>query len=180
MTFHRKAMWVNATALFGILLVANGPAMANADGCMLRMPAQNDAIGMKVAAVSTTKQPVKEASLYDRLGGYDAIRAVVDDLMVRLVDDPKLGRFWAHTGEDGIKREKQLVVDFIVNKAGGTLNYGGRDMEVSHKGIRISEQDWTVFMKHLNATLVKFKVPSQEKTDVVDFMESLKKTMVEV
>jgi hypothetical protein len=51
-------------------------------------------------------------SLYDRLGGYDAITAVANDLLPRLQTDPQLGRFWAHRGEDGVKREKQLLIDF--------------------------------------------------------------------
>ena len=50
-------------------------------------------------------------SLYQRLGGYDAISAVANDLLPRLRGDPQLGRFWAHRGEDGIMREKQLLID---------------------------------------------------------------------
>jgi hemoglobin len=52
-------------------------------------------------------------TLYERLGGYDAITAVADDLLPRLQADPQLGRFWAHRGEDGLKREKQLLIDFL-------------------------------------------------------------------
>jgi hemoglobin len=132
-----------------------------------------------VAANDTNSAKPQKASLYTRLGGYDAIAAVINDTMPRLIDDKKLGRFWANRGADGIKREKQLVIDFIVNQAGGPLNYGGRDMNTSHKGMKISDEDWKIFMGHLNMTLEKFKVPGQEKTDVVAFMESLKGTMVE-
>jgi hypothetical protein len=46
-------------------------------------------------------------SLYERLGGYDAISAVANDLLPRLQADPLLGRFWQNRGEDGIQREKQ-------------------------------------------------------------------------
>jgi truncated hemoglobin YjbI len=52
-------------------------------------------------------------TLYERLGGYDAIAAVVDDLLPRLVSDPQLGRFWKHRGEDSMRREKQLLIDFL-------------------------------------------------------------------
>ena len=124
-------------------------------------------------------QPQKQESLYARLGGYDAIAAVVDDLVQRLAADPKLGRFWANRGADGIRREKQLVVNFVVDQAGGPLFYSGRDMVTAHLGMKISDQDWHIFIKHLRATLEKFKVPDQEKTDVISFMEGLKKTMVE-
>jgi hemoglobin len=48
-------------------------------------------------------------TLYERLGGYDAISAVANELLPRLRTDPQLGRFWAHRGEDGIQREKQRL-----------------------------------------------------------------------
>src|SRR2546429_349812 len=66
-------------------------------------------------------------SLYERLGGYNAIAAVATDLLSRLRADPQLGRFWAHRGEDGITREKQLLVDFLCANAGGPMYYRGRD-----------------------------------------------------
>ncbi len=118
-------------------------------------------------------------TLYERLGGYDAISAVVDDLLPRLQTDPQLGRFWQHRGEDGLKREKQLLVDFLCASAGGPMYYTGRDMKLSHKGMRISESDWSVFEGHLNATLDAFKVPQAERDEVVGFVQSTKADMVE-
>ncbi len=121
----------------------------------------------------------QKKSLYDRLGGYDAIAAVADDLMARLNKDPQLGRFWAHRGEDGVKREKQLLVDFLCERAGGPIYYRGRDMTLSHRGMKISESDWNVFLGHAAATLAKFKVPESEQRDVVAFVQSLKDEIVE-
>jgi hemoglobin len=69
---------------------------------------------------------VETKSLYDRLGGYNAIVAVVQDLVPRLQIDLQLGRFWSHRGEDGIKREKQLLIDFLCASAGGPMYYRGR------------------------------------------------------
>ena len=80
------------------------------------------------------EQP-KEATLYARLGGYDAIAAVADDLLPRLMTDAQLGRFWQHRGEDGLRREKQLLIDFLCASAGGPLYYTGRDMVTTHRGI---------------------------------------------
>ncbi len=85
---------------------------------------------------------MSEKTLYERLGGYDAIVAVVNDLLPRLTADSQLGRFWQHRGEDGLEREKQLLIDFLCSSAGGPLYYTGRDMKTSHKGMRISESDW--------------------------------------
>jgi hemoglobin len=121
----------------------------------------------------------QKKSLYDRLGGYDAIAAVADDLVARLNQDPQLGRFWAHRGEDGVKREKQLLIDFLCECAGGPIYYRGRAMLLAHRGMKISESDWNVFLGHAAATLAKFKVAESEQRDVVAFVQSLKSEIVE-
>jgi hemoglobin len=123
---------------------------------------------------------MSEATLYQRLGGYDAVAAVCADLLPRLQADPQLERFWLHRSEDGIKREYQLLVDFLCNAAGGPMYYTGRDMKLAHKGMRISAADWDALMRHLDATLDKFALPAAERTDLVAFIESTRNDMVEV
>jgi hemoglobin len=119
-------------------------------------------------------------SLYTRLGGYDAIAAVVENLLPRLMGDPQLGRFWQNRSTDGMRRERQLLIDFLCASAGGPLYYTGRDMALSHKGMRISESDWATFTRHLNATLDTFQVPQPERSEVLGFVESTKADIVEV
>jgi hypothetical protein len=51
--------------------------------------------------------------LYERLGGYDGITTFVNNLLPRLKADPLLGRFWQNRGDDGIEREKQLLIDYL-------------------------------------------------------------------
>jgi hemoglobin len=43
----------------------------------------------------------------------------------------------------------------------------------------ISDSDWNVFLGHAGATLAKFKVPEAEQREVVAFVQSLKKDIVE-
>jgi len=65
-------------------------------------------------------------SLYTRLGGYDAIAAVIDDLLPRLHSDPLLARFWTSPrSADTYNRERQLAVDFVAAAAGGPTFYLG-------------------------------------------------------
>jgi|SRR5215472_13805039 len=118
-------------------------------------------------------------TLYARLGGYDAIAAVADDLLARLKADAQLGRFWQHRGEDGVRREKQLLIDFLCSSAGGPLMYVGRDMKTAHKGMSINESDWQVFLGHVEATLSSYKVPAPERTAVLDFIGGMKADIVE-
>jgi hemoglobin len=122
---------------------------------------------------------MSKKTLYERLGGYDAISAVANDLLPRLQADSQLARFWQHRGEDGLKREKQLLVDFLCSSAGGPLYYTGRDMKISHQGMKISESDWSRFLGHLKATLQAFQVPQAERDEVVAFVQSTKPDIVE-
>lgn len=123
---------------------------------------------------------MSEKTLYARLGGYDAISAVADDLLPRLQADSRLRRFWDHRGADGLAREKQLLIDFLCASAGGPMYYAGRDMKASHRGMQIGESDWSAFIGHVNATLDSFKVPQAERDQVVAFIQSTKTDIVEV
>lgn len=118
-------------------------------------------------------------SLYERLGAYDGITAFADDLLPRLQTDPQLGRFWQNRGDDGIEREKQLLIDYLCSSAGGPIYYTGRDMKLTHQGMGITESDWTVFLGHASKTMVALKVPQQECDDVVAFVLSLKDDIVD-
>jgi len=118
-------------------------------------------------------------NLYARLGGYDAIAAVAENLVGRLMADEKLGRFWAHRGQDGLKRELQLLVNFLCNVTGGPMVYTGRDMKTTHAGMRINEQDWHAFMGHVGAALDHFGVAGEDWEAVTIFVESTKADIVE-
>jgi hemoglobin len=135
--------------------------------------------GFRLAPQSIPEEGKVAESLYSRLGGYDAIAAVADDLLGRLTADVQLGRFWQNRGADGVRREKQLLIDFLCSSAGGPLYYTGRDMKTVHQGMGISESDWRRFIGHLEATLDKFAVPAAERAAVLAFVDSTKADIVE-
>jgi hemoglobin len=119
-------------------------------------------------------------SLYSRLGGYDAIAAVVGDLLPRLHDDQLLQRFWTSPrSTDSNNRERQLAVDFISASAGEPTFYLGHNMKTSREGMGIDQDDYVAFMKHLAATLQKFNLPQRERDDVMTFISSLENDIVE-
>jgi hemoglobin len=122
---------------------------------------------------------MNQKSLYERLGGYDGITVFVNDLLPRLKKDPQLGRFWRNRGDDGVAREKQLLIDYLCSSAGGPMYYTGRDMKTSHKGMRISEDDWSIFLKHAGATMEALQVSKLECDEVVAFVLSLKEDIVD-
>ncbi|MFQ6029653.1 MAG: group 1 truncated hemoglobin [Dehalococcoidia bacterium] len=120
-----------------------------------------------------------EKSLYERLGGYDAIAAATDDLLQRLTSDPEIGFYWRGHSTDSMKRDRQLIVDFLCASIGGPVIYRGRDMKTSHVGLNITEREWEVFVAHTVATLEHFQVPEPEKQEFLDCAASLKGEIVE-
>ena len=119
-------------------------------------------------------------SLYTRLGGYDAIAAVVDDFFGRLTKDPQFAaRFFTGHSADSFRKVRQLTVDLTCQATGGPCYYTGRDMKTAHVGLGITENDWDASVKHFVATLDKFKVPQTEKTDLLNVISSLKGDIVE-
>ncbi len=132
-----------------------------------------------VLLISTLTVKAQEKTLYQRLGGYDALAAVTDDFIGRLASDKQLGRFFVGASDDSKKRIRQLVVDQLCAVTGGPCVYIGRDMKTVHAGLKITEKDWELSVKHLTATLDKFKVPAKEKSEVLTAIGSLKKDIVE-
>jgi hemoglobin len=120
----------------------------------------------------------EKATLYKRLGGYDALAAVTDDFIGRLATDPGLGRFFAGHSKDSLGRIRQLIVDQLCAATGGPCIYVGRDMKKAHDGLGISEADWDTTVKHLVATLDKFKVPKKEKDEVLAAISGMKADIV--
>lgn len=119
------------------------------------------------------------SSLYERLGGYNAVVAFANHLLPRLMSDSELGRFWENRGADGIEREKQLLIDFLCHNSGGPMYYTGRNMTLTHRGMGISNTDWECFIGHLQATLKHFQLPEAAQNDVREFIESTKSEIVE-
>jgi len=119
-----------------------------------------------------------EKTLYQRLGGYDAIASVVDELFARKCADKQLNRFFLGMSIDTKRKIRQNVVNFLCNATGGPCYYTGRDIATVHTGLNISEDDWNIFVNIATETMDKFKVPQKEKEDVFAAVSGLKKDIV--
>ena len=128
---------------------------------------------------ATAMAATQEKSLYERVGGYNALAAVVDDFIVRLVSDKQFEKFFSGASNDSKKRIRQHILDQFCAATGGPCVYMGRDMKTSHAGLGITNVEWDAAAKHLTASLDKFKVPEKEKGEILAFVVSLKKDIVE-
>jgi hemoglobin len=138
------------------------------------------AIAITAVAQNSMKagHPV-EKSLYERVGGYDALAAVVDEFIGRLATDKKFERFFAGFSTDSKKKLRQHILDQFCVATGGPCVYMGREMKITHAGLGITEADWDAAAKHLAGSIDKFKVPEKEKGELLAFVTSLKKDIVE-
>lgn len=128
---------------------------------------------------ATALAAAQQKTLYERVGGYDALAAVVDDFIVRLVTDKQFEKFFAGASNDSKKRIRQHILDQFCAATGGPCVYTGREMKTSHAGLGITNGEWDAAAKHLAASLDKFKVPEKEKGEILSFVTSLKKDIVE-
>jgi hemoglobin len=118
-----------------------------------------------------------EKSLYDRLGGKSSISAVVDQFVANVAADTRInGRF----ATADIRKLKGHLVDQVCMAAGGPCTYSGRDMKTTHIGMNISNRDFRALVEDLVKALDTFKVPMQEKGELLGLLGPMKKDIVEV
>jgi hemoglobin len=124
---------------------------------------------------------VEKPSLYDRLGGVYNIATVVDDLINRVMIDPRLN---ANPRVDEAHHRvsaagfKFLVTELACSAAGGPQTYSGRSMGDSHRHLMITESEWQAFMDDLQQTLEKFNVPEPEALELTAIVNSTKEAIV--
>ena len=114
-------------------------------------------------------------SLYERLGGIDAIKAVVDDFVGNVAADKRINKFFANTD---IPRLKRNLVDQICQGTGGPCVYTGRSMKDAHAGMGIRNRDFNALVADLGKTLHKFKVPKREQHELVAILAPMRKDIV--
>lgn len=105
-----------------------------------------------------------DETLYDRLGGRDAIRAVVDDFYARLLDDEEIGPFFADTDMAALKEHQ---TDYLVEAAGGPATYTGPSIKDAHLDVPFTDALIERSVEHLQASLDAFDVTGEDREAVV-------------
>ena len=132
-----------------------------------------------ISASGSFAQQSGTKTLYQRLGGYDAISAVVEDFAPKLFNDPKVGRFFVGMSADSRRQFMQKNKNLICNVTGGPCQIISRPAKTAHAGLGITEEDFNIVVQHLVDTLNKFKVPQQEQGELLNIVGSLKPDIVE-
>ena len=136
----------------------------------LSLIAQGSAADVPMMAETQAPAKAKVASLYDRLGGEKALRAVVDDFVAAAAPDPRVdftrGGKW-HASDAAMKTLKDHLVNMLGGAFGGPQKYTGRTMKVAHQGMGITSAQFSAIAGHLKATLEKHKVGKAEIDEVM-------------
>ena len=117
-------------------------------------------------------------TLYQRLGGREAIKLVVDDFVANLAADPRVNqRFKALDGGQVAKLQTNLA-DQICDATGGPCAYLGKDMKAAHAGMGITEAEWNATVEDLVKSLNKLKVGPVEQQELLSALGGMKKDIV--
>lgn len=86
--------------------------------CLFAIAAAGPA-SAQTAPASGMTAPAAVPPLYKRFGGYDALAAVTDGLLQRLVSDAQFARFFGGHSTDSLKKIRQHIVDQLCAATGG-------------------------------------------------------------
>jgi hemoglobin len=113
--------------------------------------------------VATFRKP-EPTSVYDKIGGHEAIEAVVEDFYVRVLADAQLSGFF--TGAN-MNRLKGKQVEFFAAALGGPEPYTGAPMKQVHQGRGITMYHFNLVAGHLSAALAAAGVSAETVTEII-------------
>jgi hemoglobin len=130
-------------------------------------------VGSIAACSAPASKP--ESTLYDRLGGKEAISAVVGKLYAIVAADDRINGRFANVSAEAFG---PLLTDFLCEAAGGPCKYQGRDMKTTHTGMNLTDAEFDALAEDAIAALDHFKVPKRESDEVINMLASLRGDVV--
>jgi hemoglobin len=118
-----------------------------------------------------------ERTLYERLGGMDAITAVVEKFRDTVAADDRINLKFARTD---LARLRKMLIDQVCEATGGPCHYNGRSMKEAHAGMKVTSGEFDALVADLVQTLKQFKVPGREQDELLAILGPLKSEIVEV
>ena len=115
--------------------------------------------------------------LFERLGGLDAVSAVVEAFVGRCAEDERINQKFVRTD---VPRLKKMLVDQVCEATGGPCTYMGRDMRTTHDGMGVTAGEFDALVEDLVATLDQFQVPSAEQEELLALLGPLRGDIVEI
>lgn len=119
----------------------------------------------------------QDRSLYDRIGGSEAIGAAIDAFYERVLADPRVSHYFDGVTMDHLKRQQQQFFEF---GTGGPATYDVGRIEIMHEPYEIDQEAYDVFVGHFEETLRAFELPDPERQELMDAIHSFHDAVVTV
>lgn len=138
------------------------------------------AAAVAIGCLNIASAQMAKKSLYSRLGGKKAITAVVGEFVNNCAGDSRINKFFADTAKDAkrLAKFKGNLVDQICSASGGPCKYKGKDMKTAHKGMGISDANFTALVEDLVKALNKFNVGATEQGELLGALGGMKGDIV--
>ncbi len=114
------------------------------------------ALALMIAVLGGCATGARDDRLYRQLGGIDGITAIVEGLLFRIVENPRIAHHFADT--DIFRLREKLIEQFCV-EAGGPCVYTGDPMDIAHAGLSIDEGAFNALVEDLQAAMEALEVP---------------------
>ena len=116
-------------------------------------------------------------SLYDRLGGIDAVNALTESWVSRVGGDDRANQKFVRTD---IPRLMKEVADQLCEVTGGPCAYAGRSMRETHAGMKTTAGEFEVVMEHLRAAFDELNIAKPEQDELVELLMPMRGDIVEI
>ncbi len=146
-----------------------------AEAATAALPAQTATAALPAPAATAADTK----SLYERLGGYEGISAVVDQFADSLFADKRINQFFVGMSDDTRAQFKQKNKNLLCNVTGGPCKIISRTAQVTHHGLGITSADFEVVAGHLKDALNKFNVGPKEQAEVFAIILGLRSQIVD-
>ena len=138
---HLLPRWPLPVAGLALLLTACGPSHPPAETATISPPA-----------------------LFDRLGGYVGIAAIMDDFVGRAVTDDRIAPYFRNIN---MSHMKSGMREFLCAETGGPCRYTGKPMREAHAGLGVTDAAFDAMLDDLRKTLNKTIIPIADRELVV-------------
>ena len=125
-------------------------------------------LGAVLLVASTAVQAQAPAeTLYQRVGGYDALAKLGADFTRSLGTDPTVRPFFFARSDDSRRRILQAFVLLLCQDSGGPCFYTARDMKSAHAGLKMGDAEWDAVMRLWGEALDRHKITGANKAEMV-------------
>ena len=136
-------------------------------------------VSADAGAAEVDAAPPAPKPLFERLGGMDAVKKVVDSFVENVSHDAKISAAFKKTTGAKLVAFKKNLVEQLCEVTGGPCKYAGKDMKTAHKGMKVTEAQFEALVLDLTTALDEHKVSADDKKELLGLLAPLKEDIVE-